>query len=280
MARILIAGCGDVGGAAGRLLAADGHEVFGLRRDVSRLPAELAPVAADLGDAEGLARALPPRVEVLLYTAAAAGFDDDAYRLAYVAGLRNVLAATGRERLARVVFVSSTGVYGRDDGAWVDEHSPPEPAGFSARRLLEGEALAAASGITAVSVRFGGIYGPGRTRLVGRVREGGGCTASPVQWTNRIHRDDCAGVLRHLAILDEVQELYLGVDCEPAPQCAVMDWIAARLGLPPPPRTGGERRRRGGSKRCSNARLLASGYRFLYPTYREGYARVLAGERA
>ena len=253
MSRVLIAGCGDVGGALGRLLVGAGHQAFGLRRNVRALPPELEPVAADLGDPASLAGAVPGEVDVLVYTAAASGFDDAAYREAYVRGLGNVLEALDRSRLRRVLFVSSTGVYGRDDGGWVDEDSPSLPSGFSGRRLLEGEAVAASAGVPAVSVRFGGIYGPGRTRLIDRVRSGAGCAGNPVLWTNRIHRDDCAGVLHHLVELDRPRASYIGVDCEPAPQCLVMDWLADRLGVAHPPRTGPGQRKRGGSKRKTTA---------------------------
>ncbi len=281
MARVLIAGCGDVGSALGLRLHAAGHEAFGLRRNVAALPEGITPVAADLNDPSSLGDALREAVagdlHYLVYTAAASGFEDAAYQRAYVTGVDNVLAAVDRERLARVVFVSSTGVVAQSDGEWVDETSPTRPAGFSGRRLLEGEARIAACGPSSVSVRFGGIYGPGRTRLLRNVRAGEPCRDEPVSWTNRIHRDDCAGVLEHLLFLDGVEPLYLGVDCEPAPQCAVMDWLAQRMDCAPVPRRsdGGTGGRRGGNKRCSNARLLASGYRFRYPTYREGYAAVL-----
>ena len=50
MARVLIAGCGDVGTALGLLLAGDGHEVFGLRRHTERLSAPIRPVRGDLAD--------------------------------------------------------------------------------------------------------------------------------------------------------------------------------------------------------------------------------------
>ena len=58
-----------------------------------------------------------------------------------------------------------------------------------------------------------------------------------------------------------------------------MEWLAARLGAPAPRRVrAGDGAQQGSGKRCSNAKLRASGYRFLYPTWREGYAAVLAGE--
>jgi nucleoside-diphosphate-sugar epimerase len=273
--RVLIAGCGDVGGELGRRLVADGHRVFGLRRNAAALPPEVEPVAADLGVPASLA-AVPEAVSLLVYSAAADGFSDEAYQRAYVSGVRNVLDALSDHPLRRVLFVSSTGVYGQDDGGWVDEGSPTEPAGFSGRRLLEGERLVARCGAPSVSVRFGGIYGPGRTRLIDRVRAGATCSESPVTWTNRIHRDDCAGVLRHLAWLDDPAPVYVGVDCEPAAQCEVLDWLASAIGAPRPRRAPGARRGRGGNKRCSNRRLLASGYRFAYPSYREGYGAMLA----
>ena len=105
MPRILIAGCGDVGGALGVRLLDDGHEVFGLRRNVGKLPQGLKPVAADLTMPEALHESLPGDVDMLVYTAAASGFDDEAYRRAYVAGLGNVLGAMDRGRLSvRVDF--------------------------------------------------------------------------------------------------------------------------------------------------------------------------------
>ena len=276
MARILIAGCGDVGGELARQLAGAGHRVFGLRRNAAALPPEVEPVAADLADPATLGR-LPADVEALVYTAAAGGFGDDAYRRAYVDGVRNVLAALAGHPLRRVLFASSTGVYAQDDGGWVDEDSPTEPAGFSGRRLLEGEGLVAACGVPAVRVRFGGIYGPGRTRLIDQVRAGATCSESPVAWTNRIHRDDCAGVLAHLLALDAPAPVYVAVDCEPAPRCEVLDWLADAVGAPRPKRVpGAEPRARGGNKRCSNRRLLDSGYRFRYPGFRDGYAAMLA----
>lgn len=281
MRRVLIAGCGDVGTALGVLLAAQGHSVFGLRRRAGLLGPPLHPVAADLAEPATL-RALPDGVDTLVYAAAADGFDEAAYRRAYVDGLANVLAALRARTapLARVAYCSSTAVYAQDDGAWVDETSPAEPRGFSGRRLLDGERLALASGARPIVVRLAGIYGPGRTRLIDQVRAGTAtCTEGAPTWTNRIHRDDCAGVLAHLLALPAPDPLWIGVDHEPAPLCTVLDWLAARLGAPPPRRVpAGEAtgRRERSNKRCRNARLAASGYGFRFPTFREGYGAVLA----
>jgi nucleoside-diphosphate-sugar epimerase len=279
MAKVLIAGCGYVGTALGRLLVADGHEVFALRRRVDRLPAGLRAVEADLTDVDALRR-LPESIDVVFYTASADARDDRSYRSAYVDGLRHLLAALDGRALRRLLYVSSTGVYAQQGGEWVDEDAPAEPRHFSGARLIEGETLLAGSGHPATVVRLAGIYGPGRERLLERVRRGEAMipAGAPV-YSNRIHRDDCAGVLRHLMSLERAEPLYVAADHEPTEMAVVLGWIAERLGAPPPrtaPDPGpGVRHDRINNKRVKNARLLASGYRFRYPTFREGYAALI-----
>jgi len=273
-ARVLIAGCGDVGTALGLLLVGDGHQVHALRRNVSALPAALAPLAADLAAPESLSNL--PEIDYLFYTAAADGPDDAAYACAYVSGVENLLAAlrSAGQSVRHAFFVSSTGVYGQDAGEIVDETSATLPVRFTGARLLQGERTMLDGDYPASVVRFGGIYGPGRTRLLRLVKAGASCNVAPPRFSNRIHRDDCAGVLRHLMGVDAAERIYLGVDCEPAAQCEVMEWLAKRLNAPPPAReiAAGAC---GQGKRCSNARLLESGYEFRYPTFREGYGQII-----
>jgi nucleoside-diphosphate-sugar epimerase len=275
--RILIAGCGDVGTTIGVALAADGHDVWGLRRDPANLPPVIRPLRADLTDVVSLSH-LPLPLDVVVFTATPDGSTDAGYQRTYVDGLRGLLHVLGRSVPAprRIVFASSTAVYGQTDGSWVDELSPTQPLDFQGRRLLEAESLLAASPMPATVVRLAGLYGPGRTRLVDRVLRGeAACMAGPPRYGNRIHRDDSAGVLRHIIELAEPAALYLAVDHEPAEECQVLRWLASRLGLPAPRVVPASAPNRRGNKRCRNARLVASGYRFRYPTFREGYAAVL-----
>lgn len=273
--RVLIAGCGDLGLSLGLRLAAGGCEVYGLRRRAEPLPVPLASVRADL-TCPGTLGGLPDALERVYYLATPAAFEDEAYRLAYVEGLRNLLAALP-EPPKRLIFVSSTAVYGQLGGEWVDESSPARPRTFSGRRLHEAEELALGSGVPAVIVRFGGIYGPGRERMLRKVRAGEPCPADPPLYTNRIHREDCVAALAHLGRESIPPGVYLAVDDEPCSQCELMDWLAGRMGLPAPERVsqpaGGVR---GSNKRCRNDKLRATGFEFRYPTYREGYGEMLA----
>ena len=104
--------------------------------------------------------------------------------------------------------------------------------------------------------------------MIERARAGARCAGDPPKFTNRIHRDDCAGVLAHLVDLgDRCDDAYIGVDDAPVEECEVLEWLAARLDAPPPRRVrGGEAASRGSGKRCSNC--PASGERLsLSPSH-------------
>jgi nucleoside-diphosphate-sugar epimerase len=281
MANILIAGCGYVGTALGLRLAAAGHMVWGIRRSAEGLPPGIRHLAADLTAPETL-EDLPAGLDVVFYTAAPNGSEEAAYRAIYVDGLRHVLEALLRQHQSprRVLLTSSTAVYAQSTGEWVDETSRTEPQHFTGRRVLEGEKLLLDGPFPATVLRLGGIYGPGRTSLIERVRQGlATCREGPRLYTNRIHRDDCAGALHHLMTLPQPDACYIGVDHEPADYCDLLRWLAAQLGAPMPrieASSGGDSRRHRTNKRCRHDKLIASGYRFHYPTFREGYAALLA----
>jgi nucleoside-diphosphate-sugar epimerase len=276
VSRIVIAGCGDVGSALGVRLAQAGHEVWGVRRHPERLPSPLRAVAADLCEPASL-RALPADPEVIVYAAAADERSETAFRRAYVDGVRNVIRAAAQGGTVRLLaFTSSTAVYGQQDGEWIDEAAATEPTGFNGRLVLEGEQLVLGSGLPAVVVRLAGIYGPGRTRLLDDVRAGRPvCRGDGPVYTNRVHRDDCAGALAHVLGLSRPDPVWLAVDDEPAARCDVLRWLASRLGVPPPIHVPGPAESPG--KRCRNAKLRGSGWTPRYPTFRDGYAAMLGG---
>jgi len=278
---ILLAGCGDLGTEAGLRFHALGHRVVGWRRSPAKLPAAIEGAAADLG-APNLPR-VPEDTAAVVIAVAADSPSEEAYRAAYLDGVRHVLDAMERDGVEpeRVLFVSSTAVYGDAGGGWVDESTPPAPGGFSGRILVEAEQLLEArfngTATTATSLRLGGIYGPGRTRLIDQVRSGSAVIPEDVRYTNRIHRDDAAGAIVHLATMPaQPAGIYAGVDNHPADLGTVLRFLAAEMGLPEPP-VGDAGPARGGNKRCRNEQLRSTGFEFTFPSFREGYRDILAG---
>lgn len=260
---LVIAGAGDLGSRLALLrVGRDADVVAVRRRDVAHHPG-VRPVRADLVSGDGLSR-LPKRPDALVFCAAPDQRDEAAYRKLYVDGLRRLLDVIDTPRL---VFVSSTAVFGQDAGEWVTEASATQPVRFNGRVLLEAEReLAAHPG--GIVLRLSGLYGPGREAMLRRAREGG---ASRPHFTNRIHIDDAAVALSHLLDLPLPQSLYLGNDDQPVLEHDVQAWVRREEGLPPvdadaAPTTG---------RRIANTRLRASGWQPVFPDYRSGYSAQL-----
>ncbi|WP_372740929.1 SDR family oxidoreductase [Neptunomonas sp.] len=266
--RILIAGCGDVGSALGVLLSAQGHHVYGLKRTINQLPDCIHAISADLCDKETLSDL--PDTDILVYCAAATGRSESAYQQAYIDGLENIYSALPAPP-RHLFFTSSTSVYAQYQHEWVDEQSPTQPdqpSGLIMRRaeqqVLDKE--------NATVVRFSGIYGPGRNHLINTVLAGTIAPQNPLHYSNRIHRDDCAGVLTHLIQKVNtgtlIEPIYLASDPNPTPIHDITAWLAEQLNTKIMQETP---IRRGGSKRCNSQRLQQSGYEFLYPDYKAGF---------
>lgn len=274
---VVIAGCGDLGTEAGLRFAALGHPVTGLRRRAERIPAPIPGRSVDLR------REIPtidPDTGVVVVAFAAGSRDVDEYRATYVDGLRNVLDGIDASGATpRLLVVSSTAVYDVDDGSEVTEQTSTRASTPTAGVLLEAESLLRDRAPDAVLVRLSGIYGPGRERLVEQVRSGRATLSTgDSPHTNRIHRDDAAQALVHLAGVDQPAPTYLGTDDEPVRLDDVLTFLASELGATEPPRADPEGRQAGGDKRLSNALLRSTGWEPRYPTFREGYRAVLAGE--
>lgn len=279
--RLLCVGCGDLGSAVGQELADQGWQVWGMRRNVDLLPAVIRPLRGDVASGEGLDRIAGIAPDAVLITLTPGAFTEEAYRRVFVKGLQNLLSALAGCSLRCVLFTSSTSVYHQQDGSWVDEGSPTEPKGFSGRILLEAERILAGSGLPATCLRLGGIYGPGRDRLLRQVRAGLRHPQQPESVSNRIHRDDVVAALRSLLEQamsgQELASRYCVVDSAPTPLAEVEQWLARQLGMDWQRMREDAPAGRGGNKRVANTALLATGFQLRYPSYREGFAALLTG---
>jgi nucleoside-diphosphate-sugar epimerase len=279
MANILIVGCGDIGSPLGLQLAGQGHRVTGLKRKPPAAGSAIRYMAADIADAAALQN-LETDFDLLFFIVSADGRDPQSYRAVYQTGLQNML-----ERCPGTpwIFVSSTSVYGQAHGEWVDETSESEPDNPNSRLIRLAEKQVLAANPDNIVVRFAGIYGPGREYLVRLAASRPAIQQTPPYYTNRIHQDDCVGVLAFLgaqrlagAVMDSC---YLASDDDPAPMWEVVSWLAERLHCSPPAiKVAGDDAPM--NKRCNNARLKALGYRLLYPSYREGYDWVKSAQNS
>ncbi|MDN7132106.1 SDR family oxidoreductase [Vreelandella profundi] len=278
---VLIIGCGDIGINLGRELLEEGHRVIGLRRNVEALKGTgIKPLALDLNSLEDADASSLPHADYVVYTVSADRFEESAYQSAYPEGLKRVLGIMAQHKKSprRVFFVSSTSVHGQQEGEVVNEESPTDPTSFSGKLMCEAEQALINHALPGTVIRFSGIYGPGRDRLIHQVAEGRVAAITPVIYSNRIHRDDCAGIIAHLIRRQEsgepLEDIYLGSDCEPVTMHNVMMWLAQQLKVEATETMQSPLRRRA-SKRCDNQRLIDAGYQFRFPSYREGYAQVL-----
>lgn len=273
MANILIAGCGDVGQRTAQQLLQQGHRVTALRRQPPQktVPA-LEWVFADLLQVESL-NGLRHRFDTLIYTATPGARNEAAYRAIFISGLQHAVAALG-DTLQRVVFASSSAVYGEHEGAWVDETTPTQPLGYNGRVLLEAEAWLTTLSVSTRILRLAGLYGPGRWQLFERLGAGQArAPHTPPHWANRIHVEDAAAALAHLCLLNQGEGVYIGCDDTPLPLHELYGELAAQLGAPAV--VEGPAPANVGSKRLSNRRLRASGLELRWPDSRQGYQALI-----
>lgn len=274
MARILIAGCGDIGISAGQLLFTDGHDVFGLRRHPPANEDKIKYIKADLAHAADLGK-LDTCFDLVIYILTPDDRSEQAYRSVFELGVANLLNIFSKNNPGtRFIFVSSTSVYGQTHGEWVDEESVTVPDSITGKIILQAEKSFLAHSSSNCIIRFSGIYGRNRSRLLDSVARGGKVQFKPAYYTNRIHRDDCVAVLRFISnkLIAGValEPIYLASDDDPAAKWGVYDYLADKLGIDRPekqtlPRGSDQ------NKRCSNRRLKQLGYSFIYRGYREGY---------
>lgn len=274
MASILIIGCGAIGTGLAKVLIEQGHQVTGLKRHPPESSSDIQYHQADISSATSI-QALDLSVDVVFFIVSADGRTEASYHSVYVDGLQNALAKFAEKPW---FFVSSTSVYGHSQGEWVDEDSLTQPEAVTSQLICQAEQQVMAANPNNVVVRFSGIYGPGREYLLRMAKQNPVIQQTPPYFTNRIHEQDCIGVLafllqKHLEGV-ALAQCYVASDDDPAPLWEVMTWLTEAMACSPPSAktvVGVA----DGNKRCRNNRLKALGYQFRYPSYRVGYAELI-----
>jgi nucleoside-diphosphate-sugar epimerase len=280
---VLVAGCGWLGTEIARRLVERGERVTAIRRDPGRAESlsglGVTPLALDLA-APGAAESLP-EADAIVACQSASGDTEAAYRSAYVDANRALLAAALRTGVRAFVYTGSTGVFGQRDGSDVGETTPPAPSCATGRVLVEAERLVTESArpdLRASVVRLSGLYGPGRTGILARVRSGAlALGPGDDAWMNFCHRDDAVSFV--LAALERAAPgaIHHGSDAEPARRRDVIAWIAERFGVEP---GRSEAAPPGPNRRILSVATRATlGVTLAFPSFREGLAPLVSRAR-
>lgn len=289
MAR-LIFGCGYLGLRVARLWRDRGEEVYAVTRHTAKgetlRQMGIRPLVDNLLQFRGPSEGWPARIDTVLF---AVGYDRDSTATigdVYVRGLANVLAALPAD-VGRIIYISSTGVYGDAAGDWVDEETPCHPTrpGGKASLTAEERLLAHPLGARSVILRLAGLYGPGRIPRAGELLAGQPIDAPATGHLNLIHVDDAAAIVLLAEAKAPLPRTYVVSDGQPVVREAYYQELARLLNAPPPrfvppdPNSSAAQRA-AADKRVSNRRLIRElAPRFRYPSYREGLAAMVAQQQ-
>jgi nucleoside-diphosphate-sugar epimerase len=228
-----------------------------------------------------------PDAETVMFSV---GFDRSAGQSieeVYARGLRNVLAALSYGT-GRLIYISTTGVYGNAGGEWIDEDTPPDPQRDGGRASLAAERALAEHplGKNAVILRLAGIYGPGRIPFRSLLRAGAPIPAVSQGSLNLIHVADAVATV--LAATDANLEssstgprIFCVSDGHPVERGEYYGEVARRIGAPTPsfatPEPDSPRAERASQDRkvCNERMLAELGVQLTYPDYRAGLAAIL-----
>ncbi|MFK7778521.1 MAG: SDR family oxidoreductase [Gimesia sp.] len=298
----LIIGCGYVGFQVAQKWLEQGHTVSVLTRSESRAEEfrtlGIKPIIGDISEPKSLENL--PESETVLY---AVGFDRTADRSRYeiyVEGLDHVLTEI-KGRTQKIIYLSSTSVYGQSAGEWIDESSICEPQRENGQICLEAEQLFEKRGLiaadrdrrapTVVILRLAGIYGPGRLLArMEQIKSGLPLQGRPDAYLNLIHVADIVNTILKCDTDIQLESHYLVSDNCPITRQEYYETLAHFLRAPLPQfetevmdrsvlksnRLHSTERAAGLNKRCSNQKIRGTlGIEMVYPTIKEGLHQAI-----
>ncbi|MBC7979095.1 MAG: NAD-dependent epimerase/dehydratase family protein [Armatimonadetes bacterium] len=260
MKRLVVIGAGYLGAEVIKVFREGGWKVDGVS-----LSGEDGLIACDVGNLEAV-MALPG-ADGVVHCAASGRGGEEAYRRVYLEGCENLVK---KYRDSRLIFTSSSSVYGQIDGEEVTEESKAEPDRETGRILLEAERVVRDAG--GVVARLAGIYGPGRSAMVGKFLNGEAVIEEDGRrLMNQIHRDDAARAIQHLLGLEKFPagEVFNVSDSTPMCQLDAYKGLASIFDREMPPFGPRDLNRKRGwtHKKVSNGKLRQTGWDPQYPSF-------------
>lgn len=234
---VLIVGCGAIGRRVAALLPASRFDVTGVvRSDASReqlARAGVRAVCVDLDQPEAGIDCGCRNTDIYYFAPPSPAGQQDLRMRAFLGTLQDVM------RVRRIVYISTSAVYGDCQGAWITESQPLNPATPRGHRRQDAEqqllAWCQARVTQWIILRVPGIYGPGKLPLE-RLRKG-----TPVlreedaPYTNRIHADDLAAICVAAMHSPITNTVYNVSDGHPGNMTDYFFRVADAAGLPRPP---------------------------------------------
>ncbi len=298
----LIIGCGYVGLQVAHQWLEQGHSVSALTRSESNAEElkvlGINPILGDITQPESLKKL--PDSDTVLY---AVGFDRSANQTRhaiYVGGLDHVLSEI-KDRMQKIIYLSSTSVYGQSAGEWVDEISECNPQRENGQICLEAEQLLEKQGLIsavgehqnqrAVILRLAGIYGPGRLLArMEQIKSGALMQGNPDAYLNLIHVTDVVNAILRCDTESRLDSHYLVSDNCPITRQEYYETLARLLNAPLPQfatepteqgalksnRLHSTERAAGLNKRCNNQKIRVNlGLGMVYPSIKEGLPQAI-----
>lgn len=278
MANILLIGLGELGSLIASEAMQQGITVNAMRRQAN----SMAGVHLIQHDATAPWPALSDRIagstsltDLVLCVSPDNG-SDDAYCRAYLQVAEQALRWLRKQATPpHVWLVSSTSVYGQQQGEWVNEDSPRIPGRSTAKILVAAEDGWLNSGLACTMLRPSGLYGPGREMMLRVARTGQQFIEPHPVYTNRIEISDCARAIVHLVRRRQqghsTENAYNLTDLAPARYSEVVQFLQHQLQI----NATSEQLVQRGSKRVSARRLQQTGFCWQYPDFKAGYLSIL-----
>lgn len=260
---ILILGCGQTGLTLAQQLQQKGHKVSCVSRHHQKI-ALIQHITQDIHDLTLDSTSLFDWVYVILSPDQRSV---EQYQRTFIDTARPVFLALQSHPVQRVVFISSTRVYGENHGQWIHDDTRPHTHDPIGQCLIAAEQLWSAYWQDKLTiVRPSGLYQVNSVYLRRLAHDTKQITVQ--HWSNRIHRQDLVGFLEFLSTIKHPEASYLLSDQQPMIQAQIMNMLREEDGLIPLvialdlPETG---------KRIKATRFLKSGYRLKYPCFADTY---------
>lgn len=265
---ILILGCGQIGHALAEQLAQDTynndqaqHQITCVSRSAKTFSHDnIQHLAQDLQD---LDLSHQPSFDWVYVIVSPDERNVDAYQQVFIDTARPVFQELQHHPVQKVIFISSTRVYGEDQGRWINDESIPNTDDSIGQTLVAAEQLWSAYWQEKLTIiRPSGLYREHSEFLKKKALESEKLFTN--HWTNRIHRADLVGFLQYLMTLENVESSYILTDQRPSLQYELYNLIRGQNQREP--LTIHSDAKTTGKRLCAD-RFAQSGYKLKYPTH-------------